>query len=815
MALLLQSLSAAKHQHLQQQQQAGAAASDRDNAAHMQRGSSNGCSTAAALESHLLVPDDTASSGTEPSQHQQRAASSNGSHRPAPLVLGSIFGSNPAFGRASSVGGSVCSAAGAQHHSQSVPCPAGNSSAGAAGAPPSSLFGGSFEVPYAIASCWADPHSSFDSGVVKHQALETLTAADGCGSSSMASGSSAHSFAAAQNAAGTAGGASAAATRPVTGGSRLRNASTCVQDGTTEPAAANSIDVCTPRSGIAAPGAIDRSPLHSGECEEDAEYSEAQLVFGSINAAAGSNALAATAAATTGLADDDRSVQGGTGPREETSPASGGAEGAAALEAQGSFNMQGVDWSCMATLQQQQAEAAYNQQRSQSHAQQPLLFGLDDFAAEGLTPRSSSGGGGAGTTPSAAAAAARARSSALAAAATGALTARRLLMEHAGLREDCSTISSALLGGSHSPHHLAALAGSLGAIGAGSAPATLQQQQQHEQQLLLAAAAAVGSSGGFGGYGGSFNSAAGAERLLLDADGMSYGLSGSQQHMAALGSLQGTSYSSGGLLSERSGSGFWASPAAMQQQFLLQHHQQQQRQQAVAAAAVAAAAAAAQSQQQQQQMRGSLGGGDGAVDVGVRSDQLLKDNSAGSMGRNGATPGKTANGVGSQPAGALGGGQGGHGGQTHHDLAAERSTGGGSGATGSALTPRLTGWASIAAKEPPASAGLQQQQVVVASAGSGTQGGVKQPQQQGAVDGTLGKAVAKLPSRVKVEVQNLVTQFQGVLKVGFDRAVWQQCLWGCALGCLVLEMPCCRRMLAVCCVTAWMGALLFMCRRGG
>jgi hypothetical protein len=93
--------------------------------------------------------------------------------------------------------------------------------------------------------------------------------------------------------------------------------------------------------------------------------------------------------------------------------------------------MQGVDWSCMAGLQeqhqhQQQSEAAFQYQQQQ----QALLFGLDDFGGDGLTPRSSSGGGAAAT-PSAAAA--RARSNALSAAATGALTARRLLMEHAGV----------------------------------------------------------------------------------------------------------------------------------------------------------------------------------------------------------------------------------------------------------------------------------------------------------------------------------------------------------------------------------------------
>lgn len=334
----------------------------------------------------------------------------------------------------------------------------------------------------------------------------------------------------------------------------------------------------------------------------------------------------------------------------------------------------------------------------------------------------------------------------------------------AGLREDCPTGSfhnpNALLGSHHSPHHLAALASSLGALGSGSAPATLQQQQQHEQ-LLLAAAAAAGSGRAFGGYG--------HERLLLDPEGLQgYGLSG-PQHMAALASsLQGGSYGSGGLLgSDRSlGSGLWASPAAMQQHFLLQQQHQRQQQQAVAAAAVAAAAAAAQSQQQQQ-MRASLGGGaDGTVDTSFGIDQMGKMDQQHPVGSAG-TPGKG----GSLAANAFGRPAGSHGGQ--QELAAERSSSSSNGAPGaSALTPRLTGWASVAAKEPPAGSGPQQQQAQ--SQGSATlHSGMKQGQagstgsaaSKAGGDGGQGKAVAKLPPRVKAEVQHLVSQFQGVLKV--------------------------------------------------
>jgi hypothetical protein len=50
------------------------------------------------------------------------------------------------------------------------------------------------------------------------------------------------------------------------------------------------------------------------------------------------------------------------------------------------------------------------------------------------------------------------------------------------------------------------------------------------------------------------------------------------------------------------------------------------------------------------------------------------------------------------------------------------------------------------------------------------QGGVK-----GVGDAGQGKAVAKLPARVKAEVQNLVTQFQGVLKVRVVRGSLPMC----------------------------------------
>lgn len=317
----------------------------------------------------------------------------------------------------------------------------------------------------------------------------------------------------------------------------------------------------------------------------------------------------------------------------------------------------------------------------------------------------------------------------------------------------------AIFGGSHhSPHHLAALASSLGALGSGSAPATMQQQQHHEQ-LLMAAAAAAGGGGAFGGYG--------ADRFMFDQEGLQgYGLSG-PQHIAALaGSLQAGSYGSGGMLgSDRSmGSGFWASPAAMQQHFFLQQQQQQHRQQAVAAAAMAAAAAAAQSQQQQ--MRESHGGcADGTVDTSFRSDQMGKSDQQ-HGGGSGGTPGKGGSALAANSFGRSAGSQGGQ-----QELTADRSSSSGTGGVASALTPRLTGWATVAAKEPPPGSAAHQQH---GNGSAAEQNGVKQAQGgavKGGVDAGQGKAVAKLPARVKAEVQHLVTQFQGVLKVSHAAAV--------------------------------------------
>jgi hypothetical protein len=227
----------------------------------------------------------------------------------------------------------------------------------------------------------------------------------------------------------------------------------------------------------------------------------------------------------------------------------------------------------------------------------------------------------------------------------------------------------------------------------------------------------------------------------------------------------------------------------MQQHFFLQQQQQQQRQQAIAAAAMAAAAAAAQSQQQQQ-MRESHGGCDGTVDTSFRSDQIGKSDQQHSVG-SGGTPGKGGSALAANGFGRSAGSQGGQ-----QELTAERSSSSSTGTSASSLMPRLTGWATVAAKEPPTASAAHQQQHGNGSIAEqiGTkqaQGGVK-----GGGDAGQGKAVAKLPARVKAEVQHLVAQFQGVLKVSNAMCVCAGCAGRvCSNGlavayCMLLSCSC-------------------------
>jgi hypothetical protein len=212
----------------------------------------------------------------------------------------------------------------------------------------------------------------------------------------------------------------------------------------------------------------------------------------------------------------------------------------------------------------------------------------------------------------------------------------------------------------------------------------------------------------------------------------------------------------------------------MQQHFLLQ--QQQQRQQAVAAAAMAVHAAAAQGQQQQLMRESNGGCADGTVDTSFRSDQIGKSDQQHSVG-SGGTPGKGGSALAANGLGRSAGSQGGQ-----QEVTAERSSSSITGGAASALTPRLTGWATVAAKEPPPGSAAQQQHQ--GNGNAAEQVGVKQAQGggggvKGAGDAGQGKAVAKLPARVKAEVQHLVAQFQGVLKVSHAVFCLHWLCWMC------------------------------------
>jgi hypothetical protein len=680
----------------------------------------------AANDQHLLRLGDSMAD-----QHQQHGpASSVGGisqqQQQQQRGLESIFGSAPpAFGAAGHAGAMQ------------------DSHAAGPAQPPSSLFGSSFEVPHAIASCWAVEHaSSCGSGAVHVRPPHQDAAAplEGCGgSSSFASGSSNRSLHALSGAQllgpcdGTPGAAAAdapaaatsiPAARAGSASSRLRNNGDL---GGGEPAPANSIDVCTPRSTGGAGGVgdvgggpprgggggmSDASPINSGgEAEEEAEYSEAALVFGSVHAAGGPGPGLAAAAAAAAAVSKQGAHSGGAGEAE--GPGAGGAQAAVSDDAparaapsDGPPSVQGVDWACLAALQQQHQH------------QQSLLFGLDDLHTDAPTPRGSSGGGRS--------------AAALSAAATGALTARRMLMEQqAASFGDGSQggIASLLLGHHHhqQQQHLAALAGSLGGMGPGSAPAALQHQQ--EQLLLAAAAAAAGGGSAGGGFGSGGQQLAESGSMFMSIpEGFAEGL-------AAAFSMPGSSYS-----------GSWGTSPAMHQHFM-----QQRQQQHAAAAAMVASAAAAHSQQLQQQhsLLSSLGGPDGSIDVGFRSDQLMREPSMAGSGGGDSTPGKGAGNF--HHSASMGGGSS-YEAAGPLDLAgAERSSSG--------TAPRLTGWASVAARDP-AGRGAD------GSAGAlQPQGSTDSGQHQAAAGSSDSKAVHKLPPRVRGEVQALINSFGGVLKV--------------------------------------------------
>eukprot|EP00775_Hariotina_reticulata_P007011 gene7011-7225_t len=176
-------------------------------------------------------------------------------------------------------------------------------SAGAADLlPPSiSLFGSSFEVPHAIASCWA-PSSSFDSGtssdlaratrgraaVAGKRNAESLDVHEAGGGSSTASGSSSRSVSATTRVVGasTASRLRQASNNHAADAADLADAAAGEQlSAVCSSGALSGLDVATPMS--CRNGGVSGSPANSSSCEDDVEYNEAQLVFGLPGCAAG------------------------------------------------------------------------------------------------------------------------------------------------------------------------------------------------------------------------------------------------------------------------------------------------------------------------------------------------------------------------------------------------------------------------------------------------------------------------------------------------------------------------------------------------
>jgi hypothetical protein len=308
-------------------------------------------------------------------------------------------------------------------------------------------------------------------------------------------------------------------------------------------------------------------------------------------------------------------------------------------------------------------------------------------------------------------------------------------------------------------------------ISLGSAPAggvhDMFLQAEHAAMFGAggAAAAAVAAAAGFGCIGAGTTAAQLAESVLLEGDG--HGL-GAQQlqfgmHSSSFGSSSG-------------GAGWRTSPNALAGHFgaLQQHHQQQQH----------------------MLHRPS----DAAVDVSFRSDQV-KEQGAAAGARTGSSisaPGTAAAAAAGKPMSFAAAAAAAPAGPEATAAAAEaeaHKSASGAGAASSA--PRLTGWASIAAKDPKPSPGTPNAAAAAASSAGGGAGGGANASHGGAAAGTwangrpqsaagssaaaaaaagkagggvaaageAGKLLGRLPPRVRAEVQGLIGQFNGVLKV--------------------------------------------------
>uniref|UniRef100_A0A383VQL5 Heterogeneous nuclear ribonucleoprotein Q acidic domain-containing protein n=1 Tax=Tetradesmus obliquus TaxID=3088 RepID=A0A383VQL5_TETOB len=772
----------------QQQQQLGSATAAAGDMHGMYADSSGSVLQAGSEAQCGRLPSDAAAAANMPSPQHHHSMHSQGQ-----LMLESIFGASPALGRVSDA-----AEAAQRRTSGSMGGTAGGSygTAGSMGGEPRvSLFGSSFEVPHAVASCWAGAASSCGSGAGSMPgaaaAAAAAAAASGAGNNNISGSGKEQLLHGAEAGSGGSSSGSGSSTRSVSAAtraaqaaaSRLRKASSntpagfdCSVDGPgADMAVAGSsgglsgIDVCTPKSagvGVVS-GDASASPVHSSSAaEEDVEYSEAQLVFGVTGSgsvpngngvarmsAGGSAALSsATAAAAEAAAAD----------AEYLSQAAAAAAAAAAQSGMSGRDgppVEGVDWARVAAMQRQQQQQRgmapqFGRMQHPQHAS--LLFGLDDLSED--LPGSSAPAGLQGSQylqqqqqQHAAAAAAAAQQHAYA---SSLAAARQMLLDQAGYGGFDPAASAALFS---PPQHRI----SLGSAPAAGAHHDLFLQAEHAAMFGgggAAAAAAAAAAAGFGCIGAGSTAAQLAESVLLEGDN-GHGL-GSQQLQFG---LHGASYGS----SSGGGGGWRTSPSALAGHF-----------------------GALQQQQQQQMLHRPS---DAAVDVGFRSDQVKEPGAA--AARSGSAGGAAAAG---KPLSFAAAAAAAPAGSDAAAAAAEAEK-------TAAGTPRLTGWASIAAKDPKPLPGTPNAAAAAAAAGSSAGGGPGgavaagmwahgRPQSAAgssaaaaaaaagskavgcsAAAGEAGKPLGRLPPRVRAEVQGLVGQFNGVLKAeDFDEGVVHQ-----------------------------------------
>ncbi|WIA28538.1 hypothetical protein OEZ86_011080 [Tetradesmus obliquus] len=483
------------------------------------------------------LSSDAAAAANMPSPQHHHSMHSQGQ-----LMLESIFGASPALGRVGDAAeasqrrtsGSMGGTAGGSYGTAGSMC----------GEPRVSLFGSSFEVPHAVASCWAGAASSCGSGAGSMPgAAAAAAAASGAGNNNISGSGKEQLLHGAEAGSGGSSSGSGSSTRSVSAAtraaqaaaSRLRKASSntpagfdCSVDGPgADLAVAGSsgglsgIDVCTPKSagvGVAS-GDASASPVHSSSAaEEDVEYSEAQLVFGvtgsgsvpngngvpRMSAGGSAGPSAATAAAAEAAAADAEYLSQAAAAAAVAHSGMSGRDGAP---------VEGVDWARVAAMQRQQQQGMAPQFGRMQHPQHAsLLFGLDDLSED--LPGSSAPAGLQGSQylqqqQHAAAAVAAAQQHAYA---SSLAAARQMLLDQAGYGGFDPAASAALFS---PPQHRI----SLGSAPAAGAHHDLFLQAEHAAMFgggNAAAAAAAAAAAGFGCIGAGSTAAQLAESVLLE-----------------------------------------------------------------------------------------------------------------------------------------------------------------------------------------------------------------------------------------------------------------------------------------------------------